>query len=353
MKTFYSIHNFVHVEIDSDDPDLHEGYRHYLRHFEVSESRGENTYEIKEYTRFVMPETSIGKEGYVQFINGVCFPDEKYALTYDGKKITEYTTYPNRATNMWIELLLVAQNMSFIHSAGVAVNGKGIIFPAVGGVGKTTLMSHMRRQDNIAFFGDDFIILNHRGDMFSYPSDFSIYNYHRTVFLDLKNTSFEQALQIRKYFPWFFWLRRACNFALKRLQISAGPFLKGWNALYVKVPASFLIKRAALGHRATLSVSIFLERYSGDVIKSEKMSKEELGRMLTSILQTEFKYGLPYLQALAGAVEIDLPALYAKQEDSIKKALVDVACYKVLLPEKLEPSDYFDFMDSFIKSLDI
>lgn len=351
MKSFYSIHNLIKVKVDNNRKDLQEGYSHYLRYFKTDKELNDNEYEVKDFFDFKLPQDSLNVSEFLRFKNGICFKSEKYAVEYDGNKITEYTTYANRATNLWIQVLLLKQSMSFIHSAGAEINGKGFLFPAFGGVGKTMLISHLRKLDNFKFFGDDFVIVNEKGEMLSYPSDFSIYDYHLNFFSEIKNTSHNNFLLRRKYFAWFFWIKKVINFISKRIHISSGPLLSGWNNSYVKVPASSLIPKSKIGYKVPLHATIFLERYSGDKIIVENMSHEELVKMITSILNIEFQHGISYFNALITATNIDSADFYKKQKEIIENALSKTKCYKLRLPQKLDPEDYFNNVDNFIKSI--
>src|SRR3989344_3718748 len=218
MDIYYNIHNLIKVKVSSNYKYLQEGYRHYLRYFETRQEFPVVDYEVREFGDFSKTDRSVS------------FKREKYAVVYDNNKIIEYTTYANRATNFWIQNLLFKNGMSFIHAAAVEIGGKGIIFPASGGAGKTTLISYLRNLSNFKFFGDDFVIVNKRGEMFSYPSDFSIYKYHVKLFPELRNTSYERFLWRKKYFPWYYWAKRVINFLAKHINISSGPFLTDCNA---------------------------------------------------------------------------------------------------------------------------
>lgn len=339
MKSFYNIHNLIKVRVDNDRKDLQEGYRHYLRYFKTDEEIKNVDYDIQEFKNLPKLNCSIS------------FNKEKYALSCDGKKITEYTTYANRATNLWIEFLLLEHSLSFVHAAGVEIKGKGFIFPAAGGVGKTTLISHLRNLDSFKFFGDDFVILNEQGEMLSYPSDLSIYDYHLKVFPELQNTASSRFLSRRKYFFWYYFCKRAINFLAKRIRISSGPLLSGWNAPYVKVSVPDLIPPQKIGDKTMLSAAVFLERYNENYISTELMGNDELVENVAKILKEEFKYGNSYLSKLFLACHIDEEDFYQKQKKVLTNAFSKIKCHKIRLPENLNYDDYFKYMDNFIESI--
>jgi len=322
--------------VGSDSSELQEGYRHYLRYFETKEEPNYVQYNIQEFSKLS---------------DGVHFKSEKYAVAYDEQGITEYTTYANHATNFWIQILLVKNNLSFIHAAAVEINGKGFIFPAPGGIGKTALISYLRNLPGFKFFGDDFVIVNSQGEMFSYPSDFSIYPYHLTVFPEIKNMKAGKFLRSRKYFFGYYWVKKAINFIAKRTHFSSGPLLKGWNSNYAKVPAEALISTKDIGVKTAIYATVFLERYTGDTIEVETVSSEELVKMVVNVLNTEFKYGISYFNILTASLGLNPNDFYEKQRDILKAAISNTKCYRFKIPEKFNTQTYFNHINNFIKSI--
>ncbi len=73
-----------------------------------------------------------------------------------------------------------------MHAAAVSFGGVNYLFPAFGGVGKTTAIAKIIDRGG-KLFGDDLIIVNSR-EMFAYPIDFSVYPYHLKV-LPIKSSS--------------------------------------------------------------------------------------------------------------------------------------------------------------------
>ena len=171
MEKKYNIHDLLGVDVSSNFSDIIDGYNHYIRHFLTEKEVGID-YEIFDFEK-LSKESILGKVGdFLKIKNGVCFPEQKYAIAFSGGKIQEYTEYANHATNLLIQTLLLKKNCSFVHSAGVELDGRCIIFPAIGGVGKTILMSALRDRGDFKFFGDDYSIVSSQGEMYSYPSDF-------------------------------------------------------------------------------------------------------------------------------------------------------------------------------------
>ncbi len=63
---------------------------------------------------------------------------------------------------------LPALGCTFVHGAGLARDGKGVLVIGHSGVGKTSLALEMV-SDGYSFFGDDLVILSREGEMLSFP----------------------------------------------------------------------------------------------------------------------------------------------------------------------------------------
>jgi hypothetical protein len=125
-----------------------------------------------------------------------------------------------------VQLLLLQRGRSFIHSAGVSINGKGCIFPAFGGTGKTLIISHLLKQDGVKLLGDDLVAVTETGEAAAYPRPFCLYEYHREAFQDI----FEK-LGIRHLQPALAWriYRRLRLESSTRLNLSLPELPNYWG----------------------------------------------------------------------------------------------------------------------------
>ncbi|GAF76888.1 unnamed protein product, partial [marine sediment metagenome] len=55
---------------------------------------------------------------------------------------------------------IMDNNMMFLHSSGMTVNGKTILFPAYADTGKTLVLIQMMKKYNANFIGDDWTIMD-------------------------------------------------------------------------------------------------------------------------------------------------------------------------------------------------
>lgn len=73
---------------------------------------------------------------------------------------------------------------TLIHSSTVEKNGKSFLFPAWGGVGKTSLMSYFLSA-GWNYLGDDIAVLSSDGSLHHFPLPMHIYGYHKYVCADM------------------------------------------------------------------------------------------------------------------------------------------------------------------------
>ena len=358
MRSYYNFQDLLQVEIEQENLNLRTNYEHYFSQIKSKQSFDNAHYQIKEYDQFILPEKYLNVGNvYFGFAGGVCFPNEKYALLYDGRTLCEYTTFANRATNLYMQVLLVNQARSLVHCAGMEINGKGLIFPAFGGAGKTMLVSEMRKKDDFRLFGDDYVAVDTHSNMYAYLTDLSIYDEHIHLFPKLKGSPYHQYLSDRKKKEEFInsipgnrYIRKVLNLGralIKSNQVTQ----RRWNLDYIKVPVTEVLPEKKLGTRTKLFASVFLSRYSGDKIKAEKISLERLVSEIMGILNVEFRYGLIYLHMLSGFGGFDLSLFGQRQKEVLESCFSKLDLYRVWVPVGISLREYTDYMSEFINDL--
>ena len=75
-----------------------------------------------------------------------------------------------------ISLKLAVKGFSLLHAAGVAIDNRGFLFPACNGVGKTSTLLNLAGEG--AFLGNDRVILDRNGTVYSYPTSIHIFSYN-------------------------------------------------------------------------------------------------------------------------------------------------------------------------------
>lgn len=318
METYYNIHNMARIKIKTKNPEIIKEYEYYLRNFKIRKEPENLNIEIKDFNH---------KNGVVKIENN---------------KMTVYIKESNLCINCLIEYILLQNNCTFIHGAGVSYKNKGIIFPAPPNTGKTILISKLREKSNIKFFGDDYLIIKDNGIMYSYPMDFSIYNYHFDFFKELSSSKESRKIKRAKYekilvnmikdIPW---LKKILKQGAKLLKYD---FLKAGE--YLKIPAQRLIPKENFGTSVELKYSIFLNKYNGNEFKIEKMKLENASKEILGILQNEWKLTMPVL--------LDFSDFLNDIKNVINRSLSNLKLYKVLVPVNMDNKEFVKRLEKFL-----
>lgn len=94
--------------------------------------------------------------------------------------VNAYTAIP---PPFLFHFLFLQLGQVFIHSAGLSIDGGGVLFPGFGGVGKTAIITEaLKRDSNTLLLGDDLVLGDEKGYLHSYPRPFCIYPYHIPLF---------------------------------------------------------------------------------------------------------------------------------------------------------------------------
>ncbi len=84
-----------------------------------------------------------------------------------------------------LQLALLSSGATLVHAAAAARDGKAVMFPSWGGIGKTALVASLVRERGWQFLGDDFVILGRDGTLYGFPKPMVLYPYHRSLFPEL------------------------------------------------------------------------------------------------------------------------------------------------------------------------
>jgi hypothetical protein len=359
MMNRYSFHDLVGITVEHERFPLGSYYDHYFRLLRHDAALPSAQYLVKEYDSFTLPRFYKNVSGlYLGLSDGVCIPQERYAITYRDGMLTEYTDAPNRATNMWLQCLLLDRGVSLLHGAGCSLNGKGFAFPAFGGAGKTMLIGALRKHPAFKFFGDDFVAVDTRGTMYAYPSDFSVYLQHLELFPELYSTVYGDYFYQREWRRWVQeeWYRLPGNPQLRWIarQLWGGvdpstlgpafPPLPAWDQDYVKVPVTEVMPVDTIGSTVPLAASFMLTRYDGSEFQVKKLGLEDLVRRVGGIIEVEFRYGRIYLNLLAAFGVVDGIHLAQRQNEVLTAGFNQTDLYEVLIPSSFSPENYTEHM---------
>jgi hypothetical protein len=163
-----------------------ETFRRQLGGFESTDDRG-ITYRIvvDDYDRLPLDQGPCRvAPGYAWYRDGL-FVNHGERLAFQTSNETLYVWAERRSpvtVTYLLQILLLPLGMTFVHAAGVSVRGKGLLFPALGGIGKTALIAHLLDRPEARLLGDDYVLVAEDGMLRGFQAPFSLYPYHRDVF---------------------------------------------------------------------------------------------------------------------------------------------------------------------------
>lgn len=351
METYYNIHNIVKIKIRTKNPEIIKECEYYFRNFKITEEPENLNIKIRDFDEFLLPKTyfNISNASY-GFKNGIYNQKDSYAVEIENNKMTLYIKGNNLCINSLIEYILLQNNCTFIHGAGISYKNKGIVFPAPPDSGKTLLISKLREKSNIKFFADDYLILRDNGTMYSYPMDFSIYDYHFNFFTELKKSAENRKIKRAKYEKILVNMIKDLPQAKKILKQGARllkyDFLKGGE--YLKIPAQRLISKEKFGTSVDLKYSIFLSKYNGNEFKVEKMKLESVTKEILGILQNEWHNTMPVYHLLSCFGVLDFSDYLNDIKNIINKGFNNLKLYRVLVPINMDNKELLEKLEKFL-----
>lgn len=96
-----------------------------------------------------------------------------------------------------LQIKLLQKGYTFLHTAGLRINNKGIVFAGWPETGKTSLVFKLAKRKNVKLLGDEYLILSKDGTIFAYPSPMKVGA--QTKYVDLNKLDVIK-LKIRKVF---------------------------------------------------------------------------------------------------------------------------------------------------------
>lgn len=376
-KINYNFHDLVEIEVHQDDVDLNTNFSCYFRSFLAnSPTKTKSKYKLYPYSHFIEPKHYYNVSNlYYGFDRGVYFPQERYALLKYDNVIEEYCDIPNRGTNMLLQLLLIEQDISLLHCGAFQFQNKGILLPAFGGAGKTSIIARLRKHDSFKLLGDDFVAISEKGEIHSYHADLSVYDYHLDLFPELKNTKYGQYLDdynkimsasveakknkkhiyeltpksLKKIIPFKNQIKKLISTIVtpppQPIQLKTE--LTNWNHDYIKVPVNKVFSNNQLTTHAPIDFIMYLSRYSGETFNIVEISPGELANECVGVLATEFRYCLIYLEMLSAFGLYDFQEFFSKIHVTFMKAFTNKKMKRLLIPFNATPDEVAKFVENY------
>lgn len=220
-----------------------------------------------------------------------------------------------------IAFKLAQKGYSVIHASGVALDGKGFVFPACKGVGKTSTMLNLIEDGGI-YLSNEPIIISNDGKVYSFPSYIHFYHYN------LKGTSsFSTKLTMKDMI----------ELKLKHL-VYIFSFKYGSFPLNINPEKLF----GKIGDIYPLQSLILLTKTNRNEPNLKKnIDKNELIKRLTNVNKFEMQYFSDILMAYSYVFpKSETTLFWEKFETNLSNALSKMQCHEVEIPREYDEDVY-------------
>jgi len=236
-----------------------------------------------------------------------------------------------------MQCALLERGSALIHASGIELDGQGLILPAWGGVGKSTLASRAVLHGRARFLSDDHSVIDDAGRMYLHLLPINLYAYHAEQDPVLKER-----------------MMSACG-AASRWQWPVGKFLNRKRAVRWISPAD-IFGSDKLAPSAQIKQVIVMFRGAGDEFVWEPVEPAEAARPCAGIIVGEL-YGSLDKLALADAgwnrSILPNPAQALEQIKTVyESAFAKANCAKLLIPRHVRGEELVKYVRSHSEILD-
>lgn len=284
-------------------------------------------------SREVTPRNYIGKDFFYDRTHGVkiTFPDPDRICLETAQECNEWF-------QICVQIQLLQLNISMVHAAALAKDGKAVMFPSWGGVGKTACVAEFI-SEGWTLLGDDIVLLDQEGYVRPYPKDFVIYPYHKALFPEFFATSEKPLLPVfLNDFASRWWptMRELIRPFPKLLALA-----RKMNPQSRRVRPSRLFPKetiAPLSAKAKLKSCIWLER-SPDMneVSANNIEKEALASKIAAVTIHEVTdQRLKTMLALISGGFLDYTGYYSDPLSIINNGISESKCEILNIPVSVD-----------------
>jgi hypothetical protein len=243
--------------------------------------------------------------------------------------------------------LLVGRGASLVHGASLAVEGRGALLFARGGVGKSSVVFGSRGRTTARFLGDDITVVTTDGRLLAFPTPFAIYPYHH----DLLPPEIKKRLEGR---------RRAQRIAAHLDKVPLGHSVGRWARRklmargsrrarsirpgYISIPARELFPSGERVSEAPADLVAYLAPTDRSAFSSVAITREDAAGAMQAVTYTELHLDAP-LNAYTLASALDLRRHRRDTGSVLSQFLENVrTVIRIDVPRKATPREVQDFV---------
>lgn len=365
----YQIHDFIDVYIDPRvNKSVIDQINFQILYFKKESIEKSNPFQIKVKPFQVIYSFDDGLCDFhlVQGVHENSFIDPINKIAYV-KKEFGYEVYADTPflINILVQFILIEQGISLIHAAAVAdPSGNILLLPGAGGVGKTTLLSSMIKEQGYRLLGDDIVGISKDGRCYSFPRSFVLKDYHRDVYPEVfRKLELGKSRSRNKFSNFVF--RNLVGFIKENM-----PFLGLSKIILKKVGlfdklATSLSQPDGLPYLAAVRVDeifgrncvldkgiikeiIFLERFYGNEFIIEDLSEDSLAQRMFSIIHHEWVEVMRQIFSLGALEIINLHGYFTECYNIIQKGIFNKKIRILLIPDKATPLELTKQFNKYI-----
>lgn len=348
-NAFYNIHSIIYINVrgDSrliDDIDIH------LHPFRCNKFYTPPNIIIDRYDNApctcrttVVDDYDYGSGAYRREATRTRFNFIDYPHTY-------YMDRLGLPINLILQLALLKVGYTFMHGAGLCIDGRSVLFLAYPGTGKTTLASTFVRA-GATLYGDDLCIVGN-GNIFAYPQALSIYPHHLTV-LGYSNSKIKMTFSISALVNR---LRSLVKKSNTRFAKYLALFLSIACTESVNISPDVVFGKQAIGTEGKLDYVVVLER-SGEIYQlfQDKIDLSQLTDQASTILWHEWHnsfHDLLLYDAMAQSGRATVERM-RQVSDIAYKSIKNIPYFRVRIPANWDNAklvkEFPAFMQKIIK----
>lgn len=338
ITKYFNIHNLAGIKIQSSLPFKISEVLHQIQEFEEP-YLGEKAIDIFVYDYSKCPvfkNSTILSNYYYYSDNYLNIPAERLCFNFIDTPFVIYCDNFRIPLNFLVELVLLKKGYSLIHAAAVEYHEKNYLFPAFGGVGKTTTIAPLIF-DGGKLFGDDMNIIK-RQEILSYPMDFSVYPYHLDI-LRIKDKKIKYQFKKTEILDSIIDKLKKYNFRIIKLLIL---ILDSFKVPYVNVAPKKIFDENCIVKKGQIDKIYYLTKVdnSSSKIMIEQIDSNKLAEICANIIFQEWHQAMAILYTYSGLSTFSLNSLFSKIKSIYKSFFMNYECYQIKIPNNLDNSTY-------------
>jgi hypothetical protein len=249
--------------------------------------------------------------------------------------------------------LLLRRGASLVHGASLALEGKGALLFARGGVGKSSVVFGAPRRLEARLLGDDVTIVTTEGRLLAFPTPFAIYPYHH----DLLPPEVKQRLERRKRAQLLAGkldkvplAHNVGRWARQKLIARGSRRARSIRPGYISIPPRELFPSGGRVSEAPADLVAYLAPTEQTAFAAVRLTKEDAAGAIQAVTYNELHLDEP-LNAYALASALDLTRHRTDAGAVVSEFLERVGTVlRIDVPRESKPRDVQDFVWGVLES---